>query len=742
MIDVQSPYKVEKERAMKPRSSALRGNRSRYALSLLVAALVPLCASQAAPPTGSSVSFRDIVGEQYSGLTYRRIASPGKDVWDDLRKQKELKGYSSAELFALFPPKPYGSPGIVIFDYDNDGDLDIFVTNGPGRPNSLFKNLLKETGKLMFKDVAEEVGLAMTAQDSSGACVGDIDNDGWMDLYVLVTGGPNHLFRNTGGRFVDITSTSNTGAGNHHATTCAFGDVNNDGLVDIAIANTWDNWLHRLPLASFNYLDHIEANQLLLNKNGLVFEDVSESSGIANFRGISWAIALVDMDQDGNLDIIVSDDQAMKRPTRWGGEDHGKLRYYKGDGKGHFVDLTDKAGATALSGDYMGTSFADFNHDGKMDVFSTNMGDYGARVQAVIPMVFWPEPSHHGELGSRWYFGNGDGKFTDPGVGDMGTSVFGWGVSAFDYDNDGCTDLVYYGALNLGIYYDASNPGALLHNTNCTGKFVWDERAMSKTNHSRRAVEGLATGDLDDDGFPDIVSVSGADWPEKYPLVPYPLGNLGGQFDQHAFIWPTFALIDNTDRSKGVRYTGMDPVEGTLSVELNSGNTNNWAKIRLIGGKGLTRDGAVNRAGIGALVAFTPEGGKTALRPYGGGGGYASNDSLETNFGMAIAKRARLDILWTGGTRNRLYDVKPGERLLIPEIPCDYFGNKIKSREALRACVTRALADYEKKNVVSKELSQRILASALRAYGDKNIAFHPPKQSPDNGRMKQAQAQR
>lgn len=662
----------------------------------------------------SGVSFRDVVADPYSGLKYRRIASPTKDVWDDLRKQGELKGYSSAELFALFPPKPYGSPGVAIFDYDNDGDLDVYVTNGPKRPNSLFKNLLKETQKLVFKDVADEAGVALTAKDTSGVCYGDIDNDGWMDMYVLVTGGPNHLFRNVGGKFLDITRPANVGGGKNHPTTCAFGDVNNDGLADLVVANSWDNWAHRLPLASFNYLEHIEHNQLFINKNGFLFEDASTTSGLQNFKGISWAIAMIDVDYDGNLDVLISDDQAMKRPTRWGGDDHGKLRFYKGDGKGRFKDLTEQAGATAVAGDYMGMSFGDYNYDGHMDVFSTNMGNYGTRVQAVIPMVFWPEPSRHFELASRWYVGTGDGKFSDPGVGDLGTTPFGWGVSSFDYDNDGCTDIVFYGGLNLGIYYDASNPGALLHN-NCKGQFTWDERALSETKHSRRAVEGLATGDLDDDGFPDIVSVSGADWPEKYPLIPYPLGNLGGVFDKHAFIWPTFTLIDRADRSKGVKYTGMDPVEGSLSVEVNSGNDNRWSKIRLLGGKGLTRHGAVNRAGIGAVTLFTPKGGKTSIRPYGGGGSYASNDALETNFGMGEADRGQLDILWPGGRRNRLYDVKAGERLVVPEIPCDYFARGNGAKQKLQACVKEALADYEKRNVITKELSQRIMASAMRA---------------------------
>lgn len=671
-------------------------------------------------PNDSGIAFKDLAKDPASGLAYRRAASATKAQWDELRKRGELRGVTSPELFALYPPKPFGAPGVAVFDYDNDGDLDVFVTNGPGRANSLFRNQLKETGSLKFVDVAADVGLTMTAQDKTGVCFGDIDNDGFQDLYVLVTGGPNKLFRNRGnGRFVDITELSRTGVGPYHPTSCAFGDVNNDGLIDIAVANSWNDWSHRLPLASFNFLQHAEPNFLLVNKNGLVFEDWSERSGIRTYNGLSWAIAFVDYDGDGNLDLFVADDQAMKRPTRWGGEDEGKLRLYKGDGTGRFKDLTDDAGATAIAGDFMGIVFADFNTDGATDVFTTNMGNYGGRVQAVIPMVRWPDPSHHNELASRWYLGTKEGRFTDPGVGSLGTSPFGWGISAFDYDNDGCTDVVFYGALNLGIYYDASNPGALLRG-NCRGGFAWDEKALqTSSNHSRRAVEGLATGDLNDDGFPDIVSASGADWPDKFPLIPYPLGgNLGGVFDKRAFIWPTFTLIDPRDRSKGVRYTGMDPVEGSLAVEMNGGNDNSWAKINLLGGKDLIPDGRVNRSGIGANLHFTPEGGRTVMRSVPGGGGYASNDALESIFGLGKAKSGRLDVLWTGAVLNRVYGVRAGERLRVPEIPCDIRGRTKGAQNAAdyERCVTRALQQYVARQQIDAPFAQRLKDSAMRAW--------------------------
>jgi enediyne biosynthesis protein E4 len=684
------------------------------AACLLLVAAMPATAQA----SDNRIEFTDIAKRKDSGLAYRRVASPNNEMWNELRRQKVLPGVTSPELFAMYPPKPFGAPGVAIFDYDNDGDLDILVTNGPGRANSLFKNLLKETGRLEFKDVATEAGLALTAADATGVCVGDIDNDGWTDVYMLVTGGPNHLFRNLGGgQFLDITHLSGTAAGKLHPTSCAFGDVNNDGLIDLVVANSWNSWDHRLPLASFNFLEHNEHNLLFVNRGGLLFEDQSAASGIQSFRSSTWAVAMVDHDRDGNIDILFADDQAMKRPRRWGGEDHGKLRLYKGDGKGHFRDLTDDMGATAIAGDFMGIVFADFNGDGRMDVYTTNMGDYGARVQTVIPMVNWPDPAHHGELASRAYLQGSDGKYVDHGVGKLGTSPFGWGISAFDYDNDGCSDVVFYGALNLGIYYDASNPGALLKG-DCKGQFSWDEQALAKSaNHSRRAVEGLATGDLNDDGFPDIVSVSGADWPEPFPLIPYPLGQLGGVFDKRAFIWPTFALIDPADRSKGVRYTGMDPVEGSLAVEVSSGNRNGWVKVQLTGGKGLIPTGRVNRGGVGAIVTFTPKAMQPAMRSIPGGGGYASNDALESIFGMGASASGTLDVFWPGGVHNRLYDVKASERLTVPELPCD-FANTRQAQAAYGKCVDEALTGYRRQTGLSAEFAARLRQSAMRAHAE------------------------
>ena len=118
-------------------------------------------------------------------------------------------GTVAAADVPLAPIKSRGAPGVALLDYDRDGDLDIYVTNGPGTPNSLYRNLVSERGEVRFKDVAERAGVDATDQDGTGTCFGDIDNDGDHDLLVLGYNEPHRLFENRGnGRFRDISAAS------------------------------------------------------------------------------------------------------------------------------------------------------------------------------------------------------------------------------------------------------------------------------------------------------------------------------------------------------------------------------------------------------------------------------------------------------------------------------------------------------------------------------------------------------
>ena len=657
---------------------------------------------------GNSVTFDDMALDSASGIDFERIASPRLAIYQAI----QANGYAFPEDNFRNPLKAWGAPGVAVFDYDNDSDLDIYVTNGPGRANSLYSNTLKDTGELSFIDVASEAGVELTDQDSTGVCFGDIDNDGDSDLMVLSTAMGNTLFENDGnGHFVDISETAAIGGVGYYSTSCSMGDVNNDGLLDVAIANTYDDWDSFGPIVSFDEAFRNQDNQLFVNQGGNVFADVSVESGITNYQGISWVIALVDYDIDGDADIVVADDQGAKPGVIRGGIDTGYVRVYNNDGTGHFTDVTTAVG-TDRFGAWMGLTFADYNSDGYMDIFASNIGDYMPR--SMRDMVSFEIVV--GDWNSGWFLGGSDGRFSFPGVGGLAATPFGWGAISTDYDNDADTDIVFHGGLNMGAFIEATNPGSMLRNTG-DAQFEYDATALvNSTDHSRRLVMGVAAGDLNDDGFTDIVSVSAADWNAAFPMPPIVEEPFGGPFDNAAFVWPTFIANDPADITQGLTATGLSPSEGTLAVEINSAdNGNNWVKVDVMGAVGMTPGAVVNRDGIGAVVMFDAENSDTVMQPVVGGASYASQDSLSTIFGLGDSDYGHVEIVWPGGVRNRLYNVRASEHIVFPEIPCSIDDMQMSMRQ-YRMCVTTALKDLSESGEIARHQKGRFLSSALKAF--------------------------
>lgn len=687
------------------------------ALGALMAAL-PSTASATPPNAGSApVTFSDIANNGGAGIGYRRTKSNSDATFDAIK----LRPVYALPDIAASPLKSRGAPGVAVLDYDGDGDQDLYVTNGPGTANSLYQNQFKQGGGTNFIDVGAAAGVGATAQDSTGTCFGDIDNDGDEDLLVLGMMEDNRLFQNNGnGTFTDITPASGVGGGALGHVSCAMGDVNGDGLLDIAVANVFD--LSRQDAIWTDIFAFNHPNQLFINQGGNVFTDVSDTSGIRALYDvpqgdatISWAIALVDYDQDGDLDLIHADDQAAIPPGSFEGLDRGRLHVFRNDGSGHFYDVTELAfppppgvfpPPKPPSAQWMGLSFGDLNSDGQLDMFASCTGDYLAQQFGIaIPP---------GISTSRWFLGAPGGTFTQPGVGALVATPFGWGTSINDFDNDGDADITYFGSMDVGPYFLTDNPGVMLRNDGAANfTFDGDAFASSREKTLRGETQGVGVGDLNDDGFPDVVHVAGAYIPTTIPLVPA-VQRWGGPFDATAFVAPTFFPTGFFE----AEWAGLNLENGYLSVQLNSANNGNrWVKIKTLGTKGLTALGKNNRDGIGALVKFTPRKGKTVMSPVLGGSSYASQHALEQTFGLKNESRGTLDITWPGGAHNRLYDVEKFERLTYPEIPCD-FEASWPNKNAYRACVDAALGQLVSNNTITSSYRNRLRQSAYKAYDD------------------------
>jgi enediyne biosynthesis protein E4 len=694
----------------------------------LVGGVVALLAATGGPleAVDGGVTFNPL--PEAAGIDFERAPSPRrKAVRDAIDASAPIPAASFNPAFS--PMKERGLPGIAIFDYDNDSDLDIYITNGPRTPNSLYQNQLSQNGTLTFVDVATQARAALPNQDSVGPCFGDLDNDGDQDLYVTGTDGTgNRLLENLGnGTFRDITAASGTG-GVKHPSGCAMADVNNDGRLDIFVSNTYDNWRHRLPImGGLVTYPAMDGNDLYVNEGNLSFSEEADARGLRSFvelpgsqTTLSWSPAAVDYDGDGDIDIMTADTQGSMSMVGMGWN-----RIMENDGTGNFQDVSAARGST-LPGSWMGLSYGDYNCDSYLDFFSTNLGRYMG-----------------GPMGnSQWFLGSASKSFTNPGPGNiaaggLGGTPFGWGTSTLDFDNDGDQDILWHGGDDIVNLISADNPGTLLRNDgSCTANFQWESGAFS-VDHRIREVHGVAVGDLNNDGFNDIVSAANFSWvPIEAPVSRFVPSTL-------VFALPAGTTVFDPVARMAVRYTTRitpgffvyiphDISNGNAVVEINSAdNGNNWAQVRLLGTKDLKRPngdsagGRNNRDGIGSVIKFTPSGGKTIIHPVLGGASHASQDSITATLGLGEATSGTLEILWNGPNgpiRNRLSNVQAGEQIVYPEIPCDYTSNRFNRQRYVR-CVDSALVvlTHRRVGAITPAFGNRVKASLLAAFDE----FHP-----------------
>ena len=661
----------------------------------------------------AQVGFEE--ASDFVGINYRHPQPDRAEARRNLLQKTQVTPLTMPELFngSLFHAT--GKSSINLLDYDGDGDVDIFATNIEGQANSLYQNRWAEDAELFFVDVAAQAGVADPAHNASGACHGDIDNDGDQDIFVVGDDEDHRLYLNQGeGRYTEITGRSGAtfkgepfrgGAG------CALGDIDNDGLLDIFVGHTWD-WRTAVPCAVVPYAQN-QPNELFRNLGHGRFENVSESSGILELtggdlipgaQGLTWSQAFVDYDQDGDVDLFNVDDQCAFAPRALGGVDRGLIQVWDNDGQGNFKNVTETAG-TAVMGQWMGIDFADFNHDGLLDFVASSMGDY------MLSTI--GQPVALGRNSTRWFFGTTDGSFVEPPRHQGEATAFGWGAVAEDFNNDGHTDIFYAGGIDLAFVVTADNPDILLMNDG-QGRF----RNVPSSTEERGIhdnVQSVVAGDLDQDGRIDLVLGSNLTIPEGTSFKKSIAAPFGSPLDDTAFFVENLSpLPDGTFVWNGFEYN-----PGRMRVELNQTKTDyESVSVRVVGTVGLTLRSKVNRDGVGAIVSFTPRGGVKAMKPVMAGSSHVSQGDGSLRFGLGHARWGELEVQWPGGVKNRAYGIRPGRPFLMPEIPCSIDGPGPLS--VYRTCVRRALSDLQKAGLVSKNESNALAIDAIRAFVDEH----------------------
>jgi len=495
--------------------------------------------------------------------------------------------------------------GVALFDYNNDGLLDIFFTNGAtipglGKTDASYANrLFRNNGDGTFTDVTAAAGLAGIGY-AMGVAAADYDNDGFVDLYVT---GVNHnqlLHNNGNGTFTDVTAKSGaTGiipaTGKAWAVTAGWFDYNNDGRLDLLVVNYLNYDLKTAALCSVHKLptycspDDFQGlpNILYRNNGDGTFTDVSRESHIGQYVGKGMGVSFADYDHDGFLDIFISNDTFPNF-----------LLHNNGDGT--FTEDATAAGVAykengkAVAG--MGTDFRDLDNDGKPDIFLTAMfGD-------AFPL----------------YKNLGNAQFEDAtsaaGLTQPTSRLTAWGAGAYDFDNDGLKDLFTANAAILDNSMEVEHrpfaePNSIFRNR---GHLSFDDVSAQAGASFQKAAphRGAAFGDLNNDGKTDVV---------------------------------------------------VTVLNGPPEIWMNrSPNHNHWILLKLVGA-------ADNADGIGTQIKITTAHG-SQYNEATTTGSYNSSNDKRVHFGLGDAAVIdKIELTWPTGVKQVLTNVAADQVLTIRE---------------------------------------------------------------------------
>jgi enediyne biosynthesis protein E4 len=539
---------------------------------------------------------------------FRAAVPAPQPIFEDVTAKSGIRfKHESSSTSQKYLPESMGA-GVAMFDYDNDGWLDLFFVNGarlqdpmphgasPDKSDQRYWNRLYHNNRDgTFTDITEKAGLQGRLY-AMGVATGDYDNDGKVDLLVTNLGG-NILYHNNGdGTFTDVTDKAGVG-GSGWCTGACFVDYDRDGWLDLIITRyvQWDFSLdvycgqHRPGYRSYCHPDQFGAiTHLVFHNNGDgTFTDVSKKCGIAGSPGKGLGIAIDDFDGDGWPDIFVANDSVAEQ-------------LFRNNRDGTFSEVALLSGLAydqnghAFAG--MGADFGDYRNSGWPSVFVNALANQKYKL-----------------------FRNDKGTFDDVtdsiGLGASTMSHSGWGAKWIDYDNDGWLDLfIAQGHVMDNIQLTEPTlrylePPLLLKNEQ--GRFSDVSQQGGPVFTTSMAARGAAFGDLDNDGLVDV------------------------------------AINCN---------------DGHAIILRNQGSTrNHWITLNLIGTSS-------NRDAIGSKIRLVTQNGQQQTRFVSTAGSYISASDKRAHFGLGSSKNvALIEITWPRGSLQRLESVNADQILTVKE---------------------------------------------------------------------------
>jgi hypothetical protein len=473
----------------------------------------------------AAMSFLLVAGGSTQTPKASHHAAAHFPLFEDVTEKSKIQFRHSFGEQALSSILEASGSGALWFDYNNDGLLDLYVlsgrylegvtdhsrADGKDATNHLYRN----NGDGTFTDVTEQAGVAGSGF-SMGVAAGDYDNDGFEDLYVTSWNSAILYHNNGDGTFTDVTERAGV-QNQHFGVGAAFIDYDRDGKLDLFVGNylKYDPKAKRLYYTADAFagpLDYEgESNRLFHNNGDGTFTDVSEPAGIANAVGRAMGVAVGDFDNDGWPDIYVANDQM-----------ESFLFHNNHDATFTNVSIEQNV-AYGTNGDTpsaMGPIFADYDNDGALDLFVSDM-----RYHRMF----------HNSLQEGFFIDS----TADSGIARMAGQYVGWGDAIFDFDNDGLKDLF---VVNGGLHWLIPMEDTLLRN-NGNGTFSDVSSQAGSYFKTKKVGRGACFGDFDNDGYTDAFIVVLGGKGILLRAVPPPLAN--------RYHWLTIRLIGTRSNRDG-----------------------------------------------------------------------------------------------------------------------------------------------------------------------------------------------